>query len=491
MTSVPCHSLCIAVLHCPVCPPVSLSFLLSVLPSLCPSSCLSSRLSVCLPVFPLRPLACPSFPSVLLPARLSPPSSCLPVFPLRPLACPSFPSVLLPARLSPPSSCLPVFPLRPLACPSFPPVLLPARLSPPSSCLPVFPPRPLACPSFPPVLLPARLSPPSSCLPVFPLRPLACLFVLRSVCPEGEVTLYQYGWQDCTTILFYFFITIILHAVVQEYVLDKVNRRLHLSKSKNTKFSESGQLCVFHLVSSVWSFYILLTEGYVFHPSSLWENYPHVHLRFQVKFFYLTQLAYWLHALPEIYFQKVRKEEIPRQLQYICLYLLHISAAYLLNLSPVGLVLLCLQYLSELGFHIARIFYFTDESHQKMFDLWAVNFVFTRMVTLTLVFLAVGFGLARAENQGLDWDMGNFNTVLIRMPVLLLVSLTQSWLLWKFIRFQLKRWREFRHEQVARKRAAAKQTPRPLKRDSIGHHENGAIKAENGASPRPKKIKAP
>lgn len=42
-------------------------------------------------------------------------------------------------------------------------------------------------------------------------------------------------------------------------VLQKVNRRLHLSKSKNTKFNESGQLCVFHLVSSVWSFYILIT----------------------------------------------------------------------------------------------------------------------------------------------------------------------------------------------------------------------------------------
>nr|XP_054604601.1 translocating chain-associated membrane protein 2-like [Nothobranchius furzeri] len=196
--------------------------------------------------------------------------------------------------------------------------------------------------------------------------------------------------------------------------LQKVNRRLHLSKSKNTKFNESGQLCVFHLVSSVWSFYILITEGYLLHPSSLWENYPHTHLRFQVKLFYLTQLAYWLHALPELYFQKVRKEEIPRQLQYISLYLLHISAAYLLNLSRVGLVLVFLQYVSELGFHIARLLYFTDESHQKMFDLWAVSFVFTRMATLTLMFLAVGFGLARAENQGLDLEMGNFNTVLIR-----------------------------------------------------------------------------
>lgn len=79
-----------------------------------------------------------------------------------------------------------------------------------------------------------------------------------------------------------------------------------------------------------------------------------------MKFFYLTQLAYWLHALPELYFQKVRKvsdvtwsaprtrvhvlletrqraarfvfqEEISRQLQYICLYLLHVAAAYLLK----------------------------------------------------------------------------------------------------------------------------------------------------------------
>lgn len=32
-----------------------------------------------------------------------------------------------------------------------------------------------------------------------------------------------------------------------------------------------------------------------------------LHCRFQVKLFYLTQLAYWLHALPELYFQKVRK----------------------------------------------------------------------------------------------------------------------------------------------------------------------------------------
>uniref|UniRef100_A0A672TA97 Translocating chain-associated membrane protein n=1 Tax=Sinocyclocheilus grahami TaxID=75366 RepID=A0A672TA97_SINGR len=308
---------------------------------------------------------------------------------------------------------------------------------------------------------------------------------ISTMSADGEVTLYHYGWKDCATVLFYLCITIILHAVVQEYVLDKVNRRLHLSKSKNTKFNESGQLCVFYLVSSLWSLYVITTEGYILHPSSLWENYPHVHLRFQVKFFYLTQLAYWFHTLPELYFQKIRKEEIPRQLQYVSLYLLHILAAYLLNLTRVGLVLLFLQYLSEMGFHLSRLFYFIDENHHKMFEMWSVGFVLTRMITLTLMFLAVGFGLARSENQIRSHS-------LFLLLVMFMVCFTQSWLLWKFFRFQLSRTREMRLEQVARKRAAAKhQMQRTLKRDSGGHHENGLIKAENGTSPRLKKIKAP
>lgn len=43
---------------------------------------------------------------------------------------------------------------------------------------------------------------------------------------DGEVTLYHYGWKDCATVLFYLCITIILHAVVQEYVLD-VSAAMH------------------------------------------------------------------------------------------------------------------------------------------------------------------------------------------------------------------------------------------------------------------------
>lgn len=37
---------------------------------------------------------------------------------------------------------------------------------------------------------------------------------------DGELVQYHYGLTDLVTILFYIFIAIILHAVVQEYALD-------------------------------------------------------------------------------------------------------------------------------------------------------------------------------------------------------------------------------------------------------------------------------
>lgn len=70
------------------------------------------------------------------------------------------------------------------------------------------------------------------------------------------------------------------------------------------------------------------------------------------------------------------------------------------------------------------------------------------------------------------------------MTVLLLVCFTQSWLLWKFIRFQLRRWRESRLEQALRKKAAAKQPLRPLKRDSSEYRRASLVSTIDLSSPK-------
>ncbi|XP_060913341.1 translocating chain-associated membrane protein 1-like 1-like isoform X1 [Labrus mixtus] len=340
------------------------------------------------------------------------------------------------------------------------------------------------------------------------------------------VNLYQYGPKDMATVFFYLLIAVILHALIQEYILDKMNRRLHLSKTKHSKFNESGQLAAFYLFSFIWGCSILTAEDFATNPTFLWEGYPHTYMVFQVKFFYICQIAYWLHALPELYFQKVRKEsaedcsdvkssrvnfihiahlkttkvdqsalqskkeDIPRQLYYICLYVVHITGAYVLNLHRLGLVLLVPHYLVELLFHASRLFYFSDENKQKGFTLWALLFVIARLLTLTLSVLTFGFGLPRTENQGFSLAEGNFNVLTIRMTCLAAICLTQAWMMWKFINFQLKKWREHSQNQASKKKVVSPKS-RPHKREPTrGGATNGIVKSEDKTSPRARKAKA-
>uniref|UniRef100_A0A087Y0K1 Translocating chain-associated membrane protein n=1 Tax=Poecilia formosa TaxID=48698 RepID=A0A087Y0K1_POEFO len=304
------------------------------------------------------------------------------------------------------------------------------------------------------------------------------------------VNLYQYGPKDVATVFFYLLIAVILHALIQEYILDKINRRLHLSKTKHSKFNESGQLAAFYLFSFIWGCSILTAEEFATNPTFLWEGYPHTSMVFQVKFFYICQIAYWLHALPELYFQKVRKEDIPRQLYYICLYVVHISGAYILNLHRLGLVLLVPHYLVELLFHASRLFYFSDENKQKGFTLWALLFVIARLLTLTLSVLTFGFGLPRTENHGFSLAEGNFNVLTIRMTCLAAICLTQAWMMWKFINFQLKKWREHSQNQASKKKTVSPKS-KPHKRETTkGGAANGVVKSEDKMSPRARKAKA-
>ncbi|XP_061545334.1 translocating chain-associated membrane protein 1-like 1-like isoform X1 [Phycodurus eques] len=303
------------------------------------------------------------------------------------------------------------------------------------------------------------------------------------------VNLYQYGPKDVATVFFYLLIVVILHALIQEYILDKMNRRLHLSKTKHSKFNESGQLAAFYLFSFIWGCGILTAEDFAKNPTFLWEGYPHTHMVFQVKFFYICQIAYWLHALPELYFQKVRKEDIPRQLYYICLYVVHIAGAYILNLHRLGVVLLVPHYLVELLFHASRLFYFSDENKQKGFTLWALLFVIARLLTLTLSVLTFGFGLPRTENQGFSLVEGNFNVLTIRIACLAAICLTQAWMMWKFINFQLKKWRENTQIQASKKKTASPKS-KPHKRElTRAGAANGIVKPDDKTSPRARRVK--
>jgi len=260
-----------------------------------------------------------------------------------------------------------------------------------------------------------------------------------------DLPFYTAGLRDIPAVFFYLLISVVMHAIIQEYLLDKVNKKLHLSKVKYNKFNESGQLLAFYLVSLFWGGDLLLREN-LLSVSSIWEGYPHNNMTFLFKFYFIIQISYWLHIFPELYFQKTKKEEMGEKIQYAVLYLVFIGAAYAFRFTRLALVLLVIHYLSEAVFHLCRILAYSEKTSvsNKLFKLGDLLFVLARFSSVILSVLTFWFGLAKlpTEQQTLDVSGGNFNTGLIRLNSLIAVCFLQAWLMWNFIVFQFKRARE-------------------------------------------------
>merc|ERR1711997_841704 len=274
-----------------------------------------------------------------------------------------------------------------------------------------------------------------------------------------DFTFYTAGVKDVSAVFFYLLISIVMHAIIQEYLLDKVNKKLHLSKIKHAKFNESGQLLAFYIVSLFWGGDIILREN-LLNVSALWDGYPHNNMTFLFKFFFIIQISYWLHIFPELYFQKTKKEDIPPKIQYATLYLIFITAAYMFKFTRLSLVLLVVHYLAEVVFHTCRILAYAEKTSisSKLYKLGDLLFVLARLSSVILTVLTFWYGLAQApmEQQVVDMAAGNFNTGLFRLNALVAVCLLQAWLMWNFIMFQVKRMREAKSFTVSNAANAAK-----------------------------------
>lgn len=258
-----------------------------------------------------------------------------------------------------------------------------------------------------------------------------------------DIVHYTAGAKDFPAIFFYLLIAIVMHQIIQEYLLDRVNRKLHLSKIKHAKFNESGQLLSFYIVSLMWAGQILSNN---FSIKQIWEDYPHTNMTFMFKFFYIVQISYWLHVYPELYFQKVKREDMAPKVQYATLYLIFIGAAYLFSYTKIALFLMGLHYASEAIFHAGRLLSYSDKNEiaRPLYRLHDILFVLARLGSISLAVLTFSHGLAKLPEveQVVNWQHGTFNTPLFRIFALIAICALQAWLMLNFITFQLKKRRE-------------------------------------------------
>jgi len=292
---------------------------------------------------------------------------------------------------------------------------------------------------------------------------LATVFVIPQYMIDGtgdshsNPAFYTNGTKDLAAVFFYTLIVIVIHAIAQDYLIDKATKKLHLSKSRLSKFNESAQVALFAAASVAWLTNIIIKEETITSLSSLWSGYPEQQGRmsFQRKFFFIMQLAYWIHSYPNLYFQKVKREDWPARITYATLHLAVTAFAYATNLTLLASVLLFLHLSCELLLHAARLCKYAelDQYAETGFRAYNTFFVVVRLVSVILAIVTVQFGLRGADVQELNIATGNYNTPLLRLVMLGVACGAQAWLLWAFTTFHLAKRRESEREA---KRAAKK-----------------------------------
>lgn len=116
--------------------------------------------------------------------------------------------------------------------------------------------------------------------------------------PPGELEmLYKQGPLDALNIVFYTVVMILLHAIIQEFGIDKIVKKFHLSRYRTSQFIESTHLALFSVFSFVFGSYVLSQAKWLLfrQPELLWPQYPLAinTMTMLEKFFCIIQLSYW------------------------------------------------------------------------------------------------------------------------------------------------------------------------------------------------------
>jgi len=186
-------------------------------------------------------------------------------------------------------------------------------------------------------------------------------------------------------------------------------------------------------------------------------------------------MAYYLHMLPELYFQKVKKEEQQSKIIHSICGFSVICLGYSFGFQRIAVVLLTLHYLSEIVAHIFQLIgvFDRDEKFASVHIVNNVTFVFVRFATMVIGVLTLYYGV------GSESSLRAF-LALIGLMVL------QGYLIFSFITEQLRAKREAKREAKQLTQVKKSKTPKEkVKRKK----ESDLPEADQSLSPAKPKVK--
>ncbi|OAX33934.1 longevity assurance proteins LAG1/LAC1 [Rhizopogon vinicolor AM-OR11-026] len=130
-------------------------------------------------------------------------------------------------------------------------------------------------------------------------------------------------------------------------------RKIHRSV---LRFAEQGWSAIYYTLQWSFGFYVHRNlPTHALHPTALWIDYPHFPLAGPLKFYYLTQTAFYLHQILILNAEARRKDHYQMMTHHVITIFLMV-ASYFYNYTRVGCLIMVLMDWNDIFLPLAKMF---------------------------------------------------------------------------------------------------------------------------------------
>lgn len=100
-------------------------------------------------------------------------------------------------------------------------------------------------------------------------------------------------------------------------------------------------------------------------PTDLWRDYPHIPLAGPLKFYYLTQTAFYIHQMLILNAEARRKDHFQMMTHHVITVIL-MAGSYFSNFTRVGCLIMVLMDWCDIFLPVGAPIYWTSLSHCRL-----------------------------------------------------------------------------------------------------------------------------
>lgn len=203
---------------------------------------------------------------------------------------------------------------------------------------------------------------------------------------RNETTgLYGKGYNDAYLVLFLAIMLTMLRAVAIDYIFTPYARRAGISPLKaQVRFAE--QAWQFFCYSMSWSLgmYLMYNSPYWMNTDSLWTGWPHRELKGLFKWYYLTQIAFYIQQNFVLNIEARRKDYHQMFTHHIITSCL-LSASYAHYFTRIGNAVLCLMDIGDIILPLAKMLKYLG--YQMLCDVMFAIFIITWFIARHVLYV--------------------------------------------------------------------------------------------------------